>query len=859
MRLLLLLSLLLTPGLQADEVLPFPQNRLRDWYAEQARNYLHSGKSLPEVMPAFPGMDGGKFGHWGQNTEENYYDRTLNEVDTGRVVSQVTNHFGNVTLKAVNVRVPGAGKFSVLFDPQKLTFTDAWQGGFVQWDSRRFGLNSGIDAGGKQVLDLLGSQWMVPKEIPTQYRGYYRSGETVVFHYEIGGAKIYDQVREENGVLVRNMTVEGSLPDGVRGESNLIPHLDQGETKALALSAQPRWLDQTVSTQGVLGEGDGAYVIDTLTIPYGKENPFNMPFRVGGFDFLPDGRAAVCTLMGDVWLVDGIDEDLDRLTWKRIAAGLHQSLGLVVQDGKILVLGRDQVTRLHDLNGDDEADFYECVTNEYPTSPGNSFALTLHQDDEGTLYWFTRSENFAMTRYRKGEKPESIATGLRGTNGTGVSPDGSIVLATAQEGTWTPATVIFEVGEGSYHGFLGPRKEHGKYGYDLPLCFIPRGIDNSCGDIVFLPEDKRLGPLAGSLVGTSLGACTHYRVLREVCNGKPQGGVVPLPGDFLSGAHRSRYNPHDGQLYIAGSSGWESYAQEDGSLQRVRYTGQTLHLPESVETWENGFIVRFNTRIDPRSVKLDNAFAEQWNYLYSGAYGSPEFSVKFPGRLGHDRVDIRSVHALKDGRSVFVELPQLHPVMQLHLYLELETDTGESFTPDIYYSVFEMGKPFTGFDGYQRIAKEPYNDFPTSRTYVRDPRLDAQEKLGNSTGTFETLFIDAIPGLRYSTTRLTVKAGKRTALILKNTDVEMPHNILITQPEKFEAIVQASKLLAADPEAIRIHYVPEMEGIIAFSPLTYPGEQYALYFNSPTQPGEYPFVCTFPGHWDVMRGILVVE
>jgi len=64
--------------------------------------------------------------------------------------------------------------------------------------------------------------------------------------------------------------------------------------------------------------------------------------------------------------------------------------------------------------------------------------------------------------------------------------------------------------------------------------------------------------------------------------------------------------------------------------------------------------------------------------------------------------------------------------------------------------------------------------------------------------------------------------------------------------------------LAADPIAINIHYVPEMEGIIAMSPLVYPGEQYAIYFDSPDEPGEYPFVCTFPGHWMIMRGILEV-
>ena len=103
--------------------------------------------------------------------------------------------------------------------------------------------------------------------------------------------------------------------------------------------------------------------------------------------------------MGDAWVVDGVDEKLERLVWKRFASGLNQPLGLVVIDDRIHVIGRDQLTRLHDTNLDGEADFYECLTNEFPTARGNSFALTLHQDDKGRFYWFTRSSQFGMTRY----------------------------------------------------------------------------------------------------------------------------------------------------------------------------------------------------------------------------------------------------------------------------------------------------------------------------------------------------------------------------------------------------------------------------------------------------------------------------
>ena len=846
----------------AFEPLPFPHNRIRNFYAAEARRYLNrDDRPLPEILPEYPGLDGGKFGHWGQGDDTTYADERLNEMDMGGLVSQVVHHFGQTTVRGVAVVVGENQEASALFDPERFTFTDSWHGGTVTWDAQRYGVNSGVKPGGERLLDLGDSVWSMEggKELKLKYLGFYRNGKHVVFHYRVAGTPVYDHVWFNRETLTRTMTVDGTLDSGITLRSSLPPVFDRGETKRLALEGKPQWASGEVVTRGELGTGSDPYVVDTLTIPYHHKNPFGTPFRVGGFDFLPDGRAAVCTLNGDVWLLDGITAKLDKLTWKRYAAGLHQPLGLVVKDGQIIVLGRDQITRLHDSNGNDEADFYECITNDFPAAAGNSYADTLHQDQDGTLYWFTRAEGFQFTRFSEGGKPESVATGVRNSNGLGISADGKLLLATAQEGPWTPATAIFEISEGSYHGFDGPREGYGKYGYDLPLCFIPRGIDSSSGDIIFFPQDDRFGPLAGRTLGTSLGACSHYLILREEIGGRSQGGVVPLPGDFLSGAHRSRYNPHDGQFYVAGSAGWGSYFQEPGSLQRVRYQGGEFHVPASVETRSNGLIVRFDTAINPESVSLKNAFCAQWNYLYSSGYGSPEYSVKQPGMAGHDPVEIRSLQLMEDGRALFVEIPQLHPVMQLHLYLDLKTASGSPFTPDIYYSIIQTGdEPFTDFPGYTNITKEPFNDFPTPENYPRDQRLVAQEKLGKSTQGFETAVIKCVPGLQFEPRRIQMRAGRRAVIVLENADVEMPHNLVLVKPDRLQAIGEASMMLASDPSAVGNHYVPEDEGVLAMSRLVQPSELYSIYFNTPKKVGEYPFICTFPGHWMIMRGILEI-
>ena len=858
MRAIALLILLLPHTGFSQNPAPFPANRLRDFYRDQARAMMERTGPLPEVLPPFPGLDGGAWGHWGQNPESDNVDTQLGDIDFGGLLMQVTKVQDRAVTKGVNVRV---GSFTVLFDPEQLTFVAGWRGDFVLWASHRYGITSSVTPGGPLLNDFENHTWTIPPGSRTKYQGLYRNGSRVVFVYRIGEATIHDSVKEQKNQLQREMSIDGNLPEGVVKPKKA--NAGHGETRALASAGPPLWADREVVTQGKTGQGNGPYVIDTLTIPYRKENPFKTPMRIGGLDIMPDGSVAVSTLMGDVWIVSNIDSSLKNLRWKRFASGLNQPLGLAVRDGLIHVIGRDQLTRLHDLNNDGEADFYECVTNAFPTTAGNSFALTLHTDAAGAFYWFTRSDQFGMTKFLEGGTPESIAIGLRGTNGTAVSEDGKTVLAMPQEGSWQPASAVFNVGSGSYHGFFGPKEEYGKYGYQLPLCFIPRGIDNSSGDAVFLPDDKRLGPLSGRLVGTSYGYCQHYLILQETAGETEQGGVIPLPGEFLSGAHRLRFSPVDGHLYVAGTDGWQSYARENGSLERVRYTGGALHLPASVETRENGFVVRFNCPLDPASVSVDNVFCQQWNYLYSGAYGSPEYSVKQPGTTGHDRVEVKSVHLLADD-SVFFEIPQLHPVMQIQLYAALKTKSGERVESDIYYSVFEMGKPFTGFPGYTPIEKRPWNDFPMPDKNPVDPRLLEQESLGKIVGNERELAIIArreiktVAGLRFEPRELSVRAGARVALRVTNADPSLPHNFVLVQSEQLQKIGEGSMKLAGTPEGASRHYVIDDPGVLALSPMLAPGNSYTVYFNAPDKPGNYPYLCTYPGHWQLTRGVFKV-
>ena len=280
---------------------------------------------------------------------------------------------------------------------------------------------------------------------------------------------------------------------------------------ALTKPGPPRWLPE-LKTAGQRGPDTDILAIDTLTVPY--DNPWKALMFLAGVDFTPDGAAWVCSIHGDVWRVTGLDDRLRELRWKRFATGLFQPLGLKVRDGMVFVLGRDQITRLHDLNGDGEADFYESFCNLIETSTGtHDFVTCLETDTAGHFYY---ADPRGVHRVAPdGRRMETIAAGWRNPNGMGVSADGKIITVAPQQGEWTPSSQISEAKPGGFHGYHGPRVTPERpLGYDAPLCWIPHDIDNSSGSQVWVPPGK-WGPLSDRMIHLLWGRCGLMLVLRD--------------------------------------------------------------------------------------------------------------------------------------------------------------------------------------------------------------------------------------------------------------------------------------------------------------------------------------------------------
>lgn len=474
--------------------------------------------------------------------------------------------------------------------------------------------------------------------------------------------------------------------------ANDLTHLTRGGPARLA---------QVITTKGTRGSDSKPFAVDVITPP--TENPWRSWMRLGGFDFFADGRrAAVCTWNGDVWKVEGIDDDLSQLRWRRIATGLFQPLGLKIVDDAIYVCCRDQIVRLHDLNGDGEADWHESFNNDHIiTEHFHEFAMDLQRDAAGAFYYTKGARHAAdavvahhgtlLKVSADGLSTEVVAHGFRAPNGLGFGPNGSF-LVSDQEGHWTPMNRLNLVKPGGFYGYMqsyhpGERPTD----YDRPICWIHKSVDRSPAAMLMVESD-RFGLPRGSILSTSYGTGEIHHVLHEEVEGQIQGGIVTLPIIFDTGVMRGRFRPVDGQLYVCGLFGWSSNRTSPGGFYRVRYTGKPLNMPVGLNATKDGVRITFSDPLDREEAGLaDNYAVERWDYKWLPRYGSDEWKVS-DGTPGRDAMVVERVEVSDDGRTVFLRMPDMRPAMQMQIRYRLDTAGGEAIAQTITHTVHRLGR-----------------------------------------------------------------------------------------------------------------------------------------------------------------------
>lgn len=454
---------------------------------------------------------------------------------------------------------------------------------------------------------------------------------------------------------------------------------------------------------------DGAYATDSITAP--EKNPWNRRVRFGGMDFFSDGRrAALCTHDGDIWIVSGINDKLEKLEWRRFASGQFETLGLVIVDDVIYTSGRDQITRYYDLNQDGETDYYENFNNQFMSTEGfHEFVFDLQTDRAGNFYFAKAnpvkgggrgfgggggngevcSHSGCLFKLSKdGNNLEIIARGFRAPNGIGVSPEGQVTTSD-NEGTWVPTTPINWVKPGGFCGVINSlTTTETADKWAPPLCWISKSEDNSGSGQIWVSSDK-WGPYQGELLHESYGKSSLFLVLKEqLADGRMQGGVVRFPLKFTSSVMRARFNPNDGQLYVAGLSEWQSNAGRITGFDRVRYTGKSVYSVRGLRVVKGGVELTFTQPLAKDSAAdVQNFSGKRWNYKRAEDYGSPEFSVSDAKKRGREPITISRTQLSSDGKTLTLAIADLKPVMQQSLKFNLKAQDGTPISQEIQHTI----------------------------------------------------------------------------------------------------------------------------------------------------------------------------
>ena len=427
----------------------------------------------------------------------------------------------------------------------------------------------------------------------------------------------------------------------------------------LTKGAPAQW-PQTVTTTSVAGRDDAAFIADDFSLPV--ENPFQSWMRPGGFDFTPDGKAAIVAMWnGDVWRVDGLMAEAPAaLTWRRIASGLFQPLGVKFRDGELFVLCRDQLAKLVDLNADGETDFIECFNDDAQvTEHFHEFAMGLQTDAAGNFY-YAKSGRHALDSVipqhgtllkvsADGAKTEILAIGFRAANGVCLNDDGTFFV-TDQEGFWTPKNRINRVKVGGFYGNM--------YGYtsvtdesdaamEPPMVWITNDKDRSPAELIWVPKNA-WGNLGGSLLNLSYGTGKAFIVPHEEVNGKWQGAVceIPMPA-FATGIMRGRFGS-DGSLYTCGMFAWAGNATSPGGFHRIRRGAQPAQVPLAVHATKGTMSVTFSDPITDMKSSI-----KVWSLKRTKNYGSKHHE--------EHELTIRSVKLSGDKKTITLEIPDLAP------------------------------------------------------------------------------------------------------------------------------------------------------------------------------------------------------
>ena len=454
------------------------------------------------------------------------------------------------------------------------------------------------------------------------------------------------------------------------------------------------------------------YPITTLATP-----PETL-FEASAIDLLPDGKIAVATRRGEVWIGSGASSE-SAPKWTLFARYLHEPLGLSWHDGWLYATQRPEVTRMKDEDGDGQADVFECVSDGWGIKGDyHEYAFGSRHDKDGNIWVaLTLSGSFTAESLYRGwvlrispdGKVIPTACGIRSPGGIGFGPKGEVFFCDNQ-GPWNGSSSLKHLSVGSFQGnpngniffpfangaigaappyptLTGTRvvaeRQHLPT-FEPPAVVLPHGKLGQSPTGIALIENDKFGPFQGQLLVGEQTFSQVQRVFLEQINGVWQGAAFSFLNGCKSGTIAVRL-ADDGTLFSGGSDrGWGARGGKQEALERVRWTGKTPFEVREMQARPKGFQLHLTEPVDPATA-VDSSFAmTAYTYIYQPSYGSPVVDQVTPA------VKVASVS--DDGMTIDLSV---EPLTKGHVHelslTGLHNRSGKGILhPTAYYTLNEI-------------------------------------------------------------------------------------------------------------------------------------------------------------------------
>ena len=182
-------------------------------------------------------------------------------------------------------------------------------------------------------------------------------------------------------------------------------------------------------------------------------------------------------------------------------------------------------------------------------------------------------------------------------------------------------------------------------------------------------------------------------MMLQGADGHDQAAIVKLQIDALTGIHRARVNPKDGQVYAVGLNGWNGSGRRGlvagPTSTGSGYSGKPSNLLLNTTVLDFGIELKFNFKLDPTTATdpANYRLSGSGNYKWSHGYGSKQYAPK-TGEVGQEPVTtIQAVQLADNGESVFLKIPDIAPVNQMEFNLTLKAADGSDFNEQVYLCI----------------------------------------------------------------------------------------------------------------------------------------------------------------------------